>query len=26
VVANNLQIPQSLSDQLPKGNTDFIPQ
>ncbi len=26
VVANNLQIPQSLSDQLPEANTDFIPQ
>lgn len=26
VVANNLQIPQSLSDQLPKDNADFIPQ
>ena len=26
VVANNLQIPESLSNQLPKGNTDFIPQ
>lgn len=26
VVANTLQIPQSLSDQLPKGNADFIPQ
>lgn len=26
VVANTLQIPQSLSDLLPKGNADFIPQ
>ena len=25
VVANNLQIPQALSNQLPKANTDFIP-
>jgi oxalate decarboxylase len=26
VVANNLQIPISLADQLPKGNQDFLPK